>query len=612
MTRLLLLVLFLAASAGTASAQDWQLVWSDEFDYNGAPDESKWTFQTGGNGWGNNELQHYTTRLDNARVDGEHLVIEARKEDYGGNAYTSARLNSSESWTYGRYEIRAKLPTGRGTWPAIWMLYSEAPYGNRGWPDNGEIDIMEHVGYDPDVVHATVHTKAFNHRLGTQRGQSKRVPTARSEFNVYAIEWTPAEIRAYVNDDLYFTFANDESYSWPEWPFDHDFHLLLNLAVGGDWGGAQGVDDSVFPQEMVVDYVRVYEEVDPYPTVSLDGPSPGATVEAGGTVALAATASDGGAVRSVEFLQDGGLLGADTEAPYALDVENAADGCYSLTARATDDVGYVTETEPVEITVGGGCPEGQASPYLIAPVRLPGTLQAEYYDLGGPDVAYRDLSATNSGNGIRLGEGVDLRASTDIGGGYDLTDVITREWVAYTVDVEEAGEYRVIGRVASASGGTLRLALDGEDLLGDVSLSQTGGDEAYGNALLGRVTLPAGRHVLRIDMRSSGFSINSLSFSYVGSTAEEERPGEDLGLRLTPNPASSTAELSYTIAEPEQIEVSVFDVMGRRVARVAAGLRLAGEHATSVDVRALTPGVYTCVLTTETGAIRTERLVVVR
>lgn len=241
----------------------WQQVWGDEFQYQGAPDASKWTFEIGGGGWGNQEAQFYTDRRDNARVDGENLIIEAKKETYSGNSYTSARLNSRETWTYGRYEIRAKLPAGRGTWPALWMLAENDTYGDQYWPDNGEIDIMEHVGYEEGVVHATVHTEAYNHLQGTQRGDSKTVPTATSEFHVYAMEWTPSEIRAYIDGDLYFRFANERlstsSANYAEWPFDQPFFLLMNIAVGGTWGGAQGIDDSAFPQTMEVDYVRVYQ-----------------------------------------------------------------------------------------------------------------------------------------------------------------------------------------------------------------------------------------------------------------------------------------------------------------------------------------------------------------
>jgi len=245
----------------------WRLVWSDEFNRDGLPDATKWSYDVGGSGWGNQELQYYTeSRLKNARAEDGHLIIEAHKESLNGREYTSARLvtKGKGQWTYGRMEVRAKLPSGRGTWPAIWMLASQDSYGDSYWPDNGEIDIMEHVGYDPDVIHATVHTDAYNSIAGTQRTSTKRVPSARSGFNTYRIEWSESKITAFINDEPYFNFANerltDQDADYREWPFDKPFHLLLNIAVGGTWGGAQGVDESIWPQRMEIDYVRVYEK----------------------------------------------------------------------------------------------------------------------------------------------------------------------------------------------------------------------------------------------------------------------------------------------------------------------------------------------------------------
>jgi beta-glucanase (GH16 family) len=244
----------------------WRLVWSDEFDYSGLPDTAKWGYDVGGHGWGNQELQYYTRRRkENARVENGKLIIEARRDGPQSNMYTSARLVSKGKgdWTYGRFEVRTKLPSGRGTWPAIWMLPSLKNYGDGGWPDNGEIDIMEHVGFDPDVIHASVHTRAYYHSIRTQKTAKIKVPTARAGFNVYAVEWTPEEIRWYVNDQHYFTFRNerltDRATDYKQWPFDKRFHLILNIAVGGTWGGAQGVDDSIWPQRMEVDYVRIYQ-----------------------------------------------------------------------------------------------------------------------------------------------------------------------------------------------------------------------------------------------------------------------------------------------------------------------------------------------------------------
>lgn len=240
----------------------YQLVWSDEFDYSGLPDSTRWSFDTEGNAWnwGNNELQNYTAnRLENARVGNGVLFITALKEEMGGKSYTSARLITKEKgdWLYGRFEISAKLPTGRGLWPAIWMLPTDGEYG--GWPDGGEIDIMENVGYDPDTIVGSAHTKSYNHSIGTHKNARIAIPDCHNNFHVYALEWEPQEYRLFVDSILYFTFKNEGS-GFAAWPFDKRFHLLLNVAVGGNWGGQMGVDDAVFPQIMEVDYVRVYQK----------------------------------------------------------------------------------------------------------------------------------------------------------------------------------------------------------------------------------------------------------------------------------------------------------------------------------------------------------------
>lgn len=238
----------------------WVQVWGDEFESDGLPDSTKWRYETGGHGWGNEELQYYTeARRSNARVDDGHLIIEARKERYEGNEYTSARLNSDTSWTYGRFEIRAQVPEGKGTWPALWLLASQDNYGDQFWPDNGEIDVMEHVGYDPNIIHSTIHTEAYNHINGTQRGASIEVPTATSSFHVYTVEWTPKKIRSYVDGDPYFTFSRPGTADYKKWPFNQDFHLIINIAVGGTWGGAEGVASDIWPAQMKVDYVRVFK-----------------------------------------------------------------------------------------------------------------------------------------------------------------------------------------------------------------------------------------------------------------------------------------------------------------------------------------------------------------
>lgn len=253
------------AMSGQENNKEWTLVWGDEFDYTGLPDSGKWSYDTSGNtsGWGNNEVQHYTSgRKENAWVSDGKLQIIARKEQMEGKSYTSARLVSKGKgdWLYGRFEMRAKLPGGRGTWPAFWMLPTDWEYGN--WPKSGEIDIMENVGYDPDTIVGSAHTAKYNHAIHTEKNARIGCPDCTTDFHIYSLEWEKDEYRVYLDDTLYFTFRNEGTGS-DVWPFDKRFHLLLNLAVGGNWGGQKGIDDSLFPHVYEIDYVRVYQPTAP-------------------------------------------------------------------------------------------------------------------------------------------------------------------------------------------------------------------------------------------------------------------------------------------------------------------------------------------------------------
>jgi len=255
---LLLLLVIMSVNALSQNTEKWKLVWKDEFDYAGLPDSSKWNYDMGGHGWGNHELEYYTDkRKENARVENGKLIIEARKEDYEGMKYTSARLvtKGKGDWQYGKIEVKAKLPKGLGTWPAIWMLASNEPMK---WPDDGEIDIMEHVGYHHGFIHGTVHCKKYNHVIGTQKSNIIEVPDCSEKYHVYGLEWSADSIKISIDNKVYFRFANEHSYD--AWPFDNKMHLLLNIAVGGDWGGQKGVDEKIWPQRMEIDYVRVYQQ----------------------------------------------------------------------------------------------------------------------------------------------------------------------------------------------------------------------------------------------------------------------------------------------------------------------------------------------------------------
>jgi len=239
----------------------YDLVWSDEFNYTGLPDPQKWQFEIGGSGWGNNELQFYTAG-NNAYVDGEKLIITARRENAGGREVTSSRIRTAKKgdWLYGKIEVRAKIPKGLGTWPAIWMLPTDWGYG--GWPLSGEIDIMEHVGFDPDVLVTSVHTEEYNHIKQTHKNKSVKRAGMTDGFHIYSIEWLPDKIKFFFDDELHYTYNPStllNSPTYKEWPFDRRFHLLINLAFGGNWGGLRGVDYDILPVTFEIDYVRVYQ-----------------------------------------------------------------------------------------------------------------------------------------------------------------------------------------------------------------------------------------------------------------------------------------------------------------------------------------------------------------
>lgn len=267
-----------AASSLSAAAPEWKLVWSDEFEQPGQPDPAKWSYEHGL--VRNNEAQYYTVdRRENARVEGGRLILEARREKWtvpAGEAaagrttadYTAASLitKGRAAWQYGRIEVRAKIPSGRGIWPAIWMLGTNIDAV--GWPRCGEIDIMEYVGWQPDTVHANLHNPA---RFAKQVDPAKanllamlKVARPEADFHTYTLDWDAERITISFDDRPYLTCRNQQT--GPElWPYDQPFYLLMNVAVGGAWGGEQGIDDAIFPQRMEVDYVRVYQRAESKP-----------------------------------------------------------------------------------------------------------------------------------------------------------------------------------------------------------------------------------------------------------------------------------------------------------------------------------------------------------
>jgi beta-glucanase (GH16 family) len=536
---LLLLLVLSIGSARPASAQCVELpgcllVWSDEFD-GAAVDFSKWSFQFGDGteaglppGWGNNELQYY--RAENAAVADGFLTITAREETFGGRDYTSARMRSlgKGDWTFGRVEMRARMPVGRGLWPAFWMLPSDTRYGS--WAASGEIDIVEYIGSLPSYVFGTIHYgDAWPNTEFSSTSYFLPGGTFHDDFHVFAVEWEFGEMRWYVDGVLYASSSSWFSSGGPfPAPFDVDFHLLLNLAVGGNLPGPPN-DTTVFPQEYVIDYVRVYQLP---PAVTITGPAAGSVIATGDDLTISADVVDDSLIQFVEFLQGSAVLGEDATPPYEFTVPNVAAGCYTLEAQARHDDGRVDTATPVEIVVGAGCPQ---APYRMTPAFLPGTVEAEDYDLGGQDFAYNDTDASNNGGAYRPAEGVDLQGTTDAGSGINVGWMAPGEWIEYTVDVL-AGNYDFEVRVASAvDGGTLHIEFDGRDVTGPVTFAGTGGWQNWITVLVEDVTLGAGVQTMRLVVDGGGFNLNKFSVTEPPDADADGVPDREDNCPLIPN-----------------------------------------------------------------------------
>jgi beta-glucanase (GH16 family) len=500
---------------------DYQLVWSDDF--NGTSlDSANWTSQEGDGcpdlcGWGNNELEYYRTQ--NIAVSDGNLIITIKAESYGGKSYTSGKLISryKQDFLYGKVEARMKVPYGGGMWPAFWMMPTDEVYG--GWANSGEIDIMETKdlsSYIGGTIHYGGSWPNNVYSGGEYRPSGANFSTA---FHVYTLVWEPDVMQWYVDGVLYSTKTSSLWYSEaapsnPRAPFDQAFYIIINSAVGGNYTGCTSSSciTASLPQQLLVDWVRVYQDSNNIsPAVAITSPSNGANLPVGNIVIDVTALDSDGSIARVEFYEGANYLGQDTTAPYSFTWASVPNGCYTINAKAIDDLGG-SNTASINITVGTGC--GQ-SPYYGTPSAIPGKIQAEDFDLGGEGLAYHDTTSGNSGNQYRTLENVDIENCTDTGGGYNIGWMGTGEWLEYTVNVSGTGSYTFEARVAAtAAGKTFYVEFNGVNKTGTITVPNTGGWQNWTTVSV-TVSLSAGTQIMRLVSSSNDFNINYFNISAI-------------------------------------------------------------------------------------------------
>ncbi|MDX2176411.1 MAG: family 16 glycosylhydrolase [Candidatus Sumerlaeia bacterium] len=488
--------------------RDWRLIWQDEFT---GPeiDRASWTHQVfPGVDSGNNEFQHYTDRPENSFIEDGKLVIRAQRESYRDHEFTSARLTTAKkfSFTYGRVEARLRLPSTKGAWPALWMMPEDAEYG--GWPLSGEIDIVEAVN-KADKVHGTIH---FGNPGHVYQGASFQKPLEgggvvdfSEDFHTFAIEWDPGEIRWYVDGEHFGTQAKWATPGKPfPAPFDRDFHLIANLAVGGNWPGPPD-GTSVFPQRFEIDWIRVYQSGNKGPELAVLSPASSETPLPAGSIKVSVAATDpDGSVAYVELLDGGDVLARSTVPPFDLETGPLPDGCYGLTMVAVDDGGMRARRE-LNVRLGEGCPR---RPWGEYPASLPGRIEAEAFDRGAPGEAYVDADPTNNGGELRPRDGVDLEQTPD--GGIYLGWTERGEWVSYAISpTASSSRYKLRARVASASGAGGRFSVrSGVTAPVEVIVPPTGGWTEFIEIEGGPIEIVPGETQLLLSIDQGEFNID--------------------------------------------------------------------------------------------------------
>ncbi|MEO1023554.1 MAG: family 16 glycosylhydrolase [Bacteroidota bacterium] len=619
----LFIFILLFSYANTAMAQRYELVWEERFD---SLNRDVWTHWIGTAF--NNEWQYYTDRDTNSYVEDGILYLIGLREEYEGRGWTSARVKSqyNADFLYGRFEIRAKLPGNRGMWPAIWMMPTDRQYGT--WPYSGEMDIMEFRGHQTTKTDGTIHfsRRAF-HSNGSQASADRRLmggsyelPTGSfsEDFHRFGYEWTPDYMEWFVNDVSFLKITREEVEERAEiYPFNRNFYFILNLAIGGDYlGSFQPNELTPDRSEMLIDYIKVWQDQNQRPEIDLDYRT---RVQVPGlepfTLEADATDSDGSIARVDFFVQDK-LVGTATEAPFEIEWMPFVDGCYNLEAKATDNESATrTSTRSIQLVVGTGCTQG---PFLDEPTSLPGTLELEHFDVGGFEVSYLDFSdslntGNELGNDFRQNEAVDIIPHpTDSETNYVITDMEGKEWMEYTIQIEETGLYNIelIG-ISEGRSARINLELDGEELTFFTRITGEDGDMI--SRLREGIEMEAGTHTLRVLVGTGGIKLDKLIFSN-SSVSNENSPLTPKQTQLFPNypnPFNPTTNINFELGTAQNVTVAVYNTLGQPVSQLFSGRLNAGSHSYTFDASALSSGLYFVQLRTLSG-IQTRKMTLLK
>ncbi|OFX90007.1 MAG: hypothetical protein A2W99_08380 [Bacteroidetes bacterium GWF2_33_16] len=622
--KILLLVSFLLSIqlVSNLNAQScYELVWNDEFNYSGLPDSTLWSFEEGGGGWGNNELQYYTSkRIENAYVENGYLTIEARKENYGGRNYTSARLityPNGHSWKYGKIEARIKLPYGQGIWPAFWML-GNGIFEGTSWPGCGEIDIMEMIGGGEgkdDVIYGTMHYDDNGH---AEYGDSYQLPDGifADNFHVFTLEWTQTQLKWYMDGIKYHEASITPSYLTE---FQKEFFILLNIAVGGNWPGSPDAS-TIFPQKMVIDYVRVYQQgVQPeitgpilvnkdqkdivFKTLESDGfiynwnvPDDAIIQTGQGTNEINVTwGCDTGNVTcevigncstynltlavNTEKIE---ISGRELVESFSVNTKYKIPELNSTTYQwyAPDDATFTGDTDTnivfvnwgntsgyIKVDINNNCGIEQDSilvnvikqlPYPDPNSRhiIPGIIEATDYDSGGEGISYHDVDIENNGTGPRQDEAVDTEYND---GGSSIGWIEPGEWVEYNVNVESTGLYDIELRFASLNGGgQMEIHFSDEDRTGVIPVQATGSWTSFYSAFLRNISLYDTDTLMRLRFNIGKFNISRLKFTK-NVTSIPEISNEISDLEIYPNPANDFLQIKNI---KETYNYTIINIMG--------------------------------------------------